>query len=119
MPIYAGIKLVLGLRNGPSIPLDTIAQQLRAHKAPYLRYTAIQGECPNLKIKLVNFSRRLVAILGKPLHQYRSEAAGLCVYDPNATRMRWKCAVFEQWNGEEGMNTEESGDEEMVEKVYE
>jgi hypothetical protein len=118
MPIYAGIKLVLALRNGPSISLDTIAQQLRHHKAPYLRCTAIQDECPNLKIKLLDFSRRVVAILGKPLHQYRSEAAGLCVYDPNATRMRWKCAVFEQWNGEE-LDTDESGDEEMGEKVYE
>lgn len=118
MPIYAGIKLVLALRNGPSISLDTITQQLRRHKASYLRYIAIQDEYPTLKIKLLDVSRRTIAILGKPLHRYRSEAAGLCVYDPNATRMRWKCTVFEQWNGEE-LDTDESGDEEMGEKVYE
>lgn len=119
MPVYAGIKLVLALHEDTSIDLDDIASHLRPYKSAYARFCSRQGECPDLKLKLVDASQRLIAILGKPLHQYRNKAAGLCLYDPNERRMRLKCAVFEKWVEQKESDTSDSSDVEIEEKATE
>ncbi|KAI5449182.1 hypothetical protein NCC49_005267 [Naganishia albida] len=101
MPFCAGIKLVLALPEGMPINLGDIASRLRLHRSAYIRHYKVQGDCPDLKFKLVDPKQRLIAILGKPLHQYWSKAAGLCLCDPDERRMRLKCAVFEKWNGDD------------------
>jgi hypothetical protein len=119
MPIYAGIKLVLALREDTSIDLDDIASHLRPYKSAYLHFCSRQGECPDIKLKIDDASQRLIAMLGKPLHQYRNKAAGMCLYDPNERRMRMKCAVFEKWVEQKEMGTSDSSDVEMDEKATE